>query len=117
MLLIGTGPGWGPGINYLIAGFHPIVYSNRVIFVTLQPRGTFPSGQPADETRMSSKHMGADIEGLRQHLTQTTINFKGHSNETAITIGFAEQFPAHCAKVILIETECIGFADHRSSLM
>lgn len=59
-LLVAIAPGWGPGINYLPTGFHPIVDSNKVTFVSVQPRGSFPSGKPTDETRMSSRHM-ADL--------------------------------------------------------
>lgn len=108
-LLVAVAPGWGPGINYLPTGFHPIVDSKKVTIVCVQTRGSFPSGNPTDETRMSSRHMAADLEALREHLKQDQISVMGHSNGAAISLAYAEDFAAHCSKAILIETQCIGY--------
>lgn len=116
-LLVAVAPGWGPGINYLSTGFHPIADSNKVTLVCVQPRGSFPSGNPTDETRMSSRHMAADLDTLRKHLKQDQISVMGHSNGAAISLAYAEDFASHCSKAILIETQCIGYEGFMPHIM
>ncbi|KAJ2982937.1 hypothetical protein NQ176_g1068 [Zarea fungicola] len=108
-LVVATCPGWGVGIDYLLNGM-PELYSNgKVTLVAIQTRGTLPSEHPADDTRMGSSHMAADLEALRIHLRQDKINVLGHSNGSAIALAYAELFPAHCSKAVLIETQVIGY--------
>ncbi|KAK5987044.1 hypothetical protein PT974_11160 [Cladobotryum mycophilum] len=112
LLVVGQPPGWGVGINYLPTGFQPMVDSDKVTFVVIQPRGTFPSGRPIDESRMSSKHMAEDIDALRRHLGQDTINVVGQSSGAAISLAYAELFPSRCAKLMLIGTYLIDWEGH-----
>ncbi|KAK2601523.1 hypothetical protein QQS21_004908 [Conoideocrella luteorostrata] len=109
VLIVATAPGWGVGINYLPNALKPLVDSGKFTLLAIQPRGSLPSERPADDSRMSSKHMAADIDVLRRHLGHAAINVLGHSNGAAIALAYAEMFPSHCAKALLIETQVIGF--------
>jgi proline iminopeptidase len=108
-LVVATCPGWGVGLNYLPAGFSELYNNGKVTLVAVQTRGTLPSEHPADETRMGSRHMAADLDALRIHLGQDRINVFGHSNGAAIALAYAELFPEHCSKAVLIETQVIGY--------
>ncbi|UNI18605.1 hypothetical protein JDV02_004860 [Purpureocillium takamizusanense] len=130
-LVLGTSPGWGPGINYLVSALRPLAASGRATLVVLQTRGTAPSGRPADESRMGSRHMAADLDALRRHLllgnhdgneddegqegSQGTgdrpVTVIGHSNGGAIALAYAADFPSHCARAVLLGAQVIGAAD------
>jgi pimeloyl-ACP methyl ester carboxylesterase len=99
-LLVATCPGWGGGLDYIPAGYDPLTQSGEITLVVIQTRGTLPSERPADERRMGSKHMAADIDALRTHLGRYSINVQGHSNGGAIALGYAELFPRHCQRLI-----------------
>lgn len=111
-LVLGTSPGWGPGINYIVSGFQPLSTSGRATLVVLQTRGTLPSAHPADETRMGSRHMAADLDALRRHLlVDKPVTVLGHSNGGAIALAYAADFPSHCARAVLLGAQVIGAKD------
>ncbi|KAL3957248.1 hypothetical protein ACCO45_007826 [Purpureocillium lilacinum] len=107
-LVLGTSPGWGPGINYIVSGFAPLSTSGRATLVVLQTRGTLPSAHPADETRMGSRHMAADLDALRRHLlVDKPVTVLGHSNGGAIALAYAADFPSHCARAVLLGAQAV----------
>ncbi|KAJ6438269.1 alpha/beta hydrolase family domain-containing protein [Purpureocillium lavendulum] len=133
-LVLATSPGWGPGINYLASGLRPLIDSGRATLAILQTRGTLPSERPADESRMGSRHMAADLDALRRHLfgvvdgssdstdeagekkhgqesKDRAVTVLGHSNGAAIALAYAADFPSRCARAILLGTQVIGAKD------
>ncbi|KOS17436.1 AB hydrolase superfamily protein YclE [Escovopsis weberi] len=111
LLVVALSPGWGIGMNYLPNGFRQLVADGRITFVAMQTRGTLPSERPADASRMGSRHMAEDVEALRRLLGVETVVVMGHSNGAAIALAYAELFPRHCAKAVLISAQFIGFKD------
>lgn len=116
-LIVGIAPGWGVGINYLPTLLKPLVDSGKMTLVAIQPRGSLPSDRPDDATRMTSKHMAADMEDFRNLLGYPTLNVLGHSNGAAICLAYAELFPSSCAKAVLIETQLIGYSAFVQEIM
>ncbi|KAJ2981469.1 hypothetical protein NQ176_g2006 [Zarea fungicola] len=116
LLLVATCPGWGVGVDYMPSGMSELYTNGKITMVILQTRGTFPSERPADETRMGSRDMAIDLEALRIHLGQDKINILGHSNGSGIVLTYAELFPEHCSKAVLIATQVIGYEKFRLDL-
>ncbi|KAJ2971796.1 hypothetical protein NQ176_g7523 [Zarea fungicola] len=117
ILLVATCPGWGGGLNYIPEAFLPLTQSGKLTLVVIQTRGTLPSKRPIDERLMGSRHMAADINSLRQHLRQDAINIFGHSNGAAIALGYAELFPQHCKRAILVSTQLLGYINHATTAL
>jgi pimeloyl-ACP methyl ester carboxylesterase len=127
ILIIGVAPGWGIGMDYLVAGLAPLITtstscdntsSNQITLVAVQPRGSCPSERPKDELDMGSKHMAEDLDALRRHLGQDKITVLGHSNGACIALNYAIDFSPYCHKAILISTQILGnpnFASHIES--
>jgi proline iminopeptidase len=54
--------------------------------------------------------MAYDLEHLREHLRLPSFVLLGHSNGGAIALAYAERFPAHVTKLILVDHELQTFS-------
>jgi len=107
-LLFLISPGWGVGSGYLQRGFKFLQERFRLLFV--DTRGSGLSGRPADHTKMSSHDMADDLEALRAFLGLSTIQLLGHSNSGAIALSYAERYQNRVDKLVLIDSQVLGFA-------
>jgi len=107
-LLFAVSSGWGVGSGYLVEGLAPL--TDRFTLVCITTRGSGQSSRPADESAMGSATMADDIDHLRRHLGLDTINLFGHSNGGAIAISYAARYPTACRKLILADSQLIGFS-------
>jgi proline iminopeptidase len=99
--------GWGLGSDYLQRGLSFLQDRFRVVFI--DTRGSGLSGRPADDAKMSSHDMADDIEALREHLDLPSIRILGHSNSGAIALSYAERYPDRVEKMVLIDSQVLGF--------
>jgi len=106
-LLVAPSSGWGVGTSYLRNGVANVL--DKFSLLCIDTRGSGRSGRPIDSTRMSSAHMADDIEHLRQHLGLETIDLFGHSNAGAIAIDYAQRHPEFCRKLVLVDSQLLGF--------
>lgn len=103
-----TSPGWGIGSTYLQRGMRALCKDFTVIFI--DTRGSGRSSRPPTEADMGSAAMADDVDQLRRHLGLKSIDLMGHSNGGAIAIAFAASYAAVCRKLVLIDSQLIGFA-------
>jgi len=108
-LVIVQTPGWGIGKGYLERFLTPL--AEKYTLLSFVPRGTLPSGRPADESVMSSADMSEDIESLRLHLDQDKLTLFGHSNGSSIIQAYASKYPLRVDRLLLISSQLIGFND------
>lgn len=107
-LLFLVSPGWGIGSGYMQQGFKFLQKRFRLVFV--DTRGSGLSGRPTDSAQMSSDNMADDLEALREHLRLATIQLLGHSNSGAIALSYATRYPKNVAKLVLIDSQLLGFS-------
>jgi len=112
-LVIVQAPGWGIGKGYLERFLVPL--TEKFTLISFLPRGTLPSGRPADESAMSSADMSEDIEALRLHLDQDKLTLFGHSNGSSIIQAYASKYHLRVDKLLLISSQLIGFNDSATS--
>jgi proline iminopeptidase len=106
-LLLAPSSGWGVGTPYLRQGVSKALDGFSLLCV--DTRGSGRSSRPADATKMSTADMADDIEQLRRYLGLETIDMFGHSNAGAIAISYAQRYPASCRKLVLVDSQLIGF--------
>jgi proline iminopeptidase len=106
-LLLAPSSGWGVGTSYLRQGVSKLLEGFSLLCI--DTRGSGRSGRPADAAKMSTVDMADDIEHLRCHLGLETIDLFGHSNAGAIAIAYAQRYPASCRKLVLVDSQLIGF--------
>jgi pimeloyl-ACP methyl ester carboxylesterase len=58
---------------------------------------------------MGTADMAADLEALRKHLDVPNVSVLGHSNGGAIALSYAEQFRQSVSRLILIDSQVLGF--------
>ncbi|PGH00210.1 proline iminopeptidase [Blastomyces parvus] len=108
-------PGWGIGPRYLQSGLAPLENEYRLIF--FHPRGSAGSSRPADPATMTTFDMAADLELFRQHLNIDRFPVMlGHSHGGTIVLAYAETFPQHVAKLILLDHRLLGHDDSAASM-
>jgi proline iminopeptidase len=107
-LLFVTSPGWGIGSTYLQRGMQQLEKDFTLLFI--DTRGSGKSTRPTDATQMGSATMADDIEQLRINLGLESINIMGHSNGGAIALSYAERYATHLNRLILIDSQLIGFS-------
>lgn len=108
-LIVVQVPGWGIGSAYLQSGLSFLEEHFTVLYFS--PRGTGRSSRPASPTEMSTQHMSCDLEQLRLQLGVSQISLVGHSNGGSIALGYAERFPLHVSKLLLIDHSLQSFGD------
>jgi proline iminopeptidase len=59
---------------------------------------------------MGSVDMADDLEALRVHLGLSKISILGHSNSGAIALSYAERFPDHMDRLVLIDSQVLGLS-------
>jgi pimeloyl-ACP methyl ester carboxylesterase len=64
---------------------------------------------------MGSAAMADDIDALRQFLGLDTIDLMGHSNGGAIAISYATRYSRHLRKLVLIDSQLIGFGGNEAT--
>lgn len=106
-LLFVTSPGWGPTSTYLQNTLTKLEVDHTMIFI--DTRGSGKSSRPADPSHMSNAMMADDIEHLRQYLDVDAIDLMGHSNGGSIAISYAERYQPHLHKLVLIDSQLLGF--------
>ena len=102
-LLIVMSPQWGIGSTYLQNGIFPLEQYFTVVYV--DARGNEKSSRPADATRMSTSDMADDLERLRVYWDLQSLNLLGHSGGGGIILGYAERYPEHANKLVLIDSD------------
>jgi proline iminopeptidase len=105
--LLVVAPGWGIGSTYLQRGLLPLAAYFSMIFV--DPRGSGRSGRPMNDRAMSSMIMAEDINGLIQHLSLAPVGLIAHSNGGAIALALAAKYPNSCGRLVLVDTQLMGF--------
>lgn len=113
-LLFAVSSGWGVGSGYLAKGLAPL--TTHFTLVSITTRGSGGSSRPADESAMGSEAMADDIDHLRRYLGLDAIDLFGHSNGGAIAISYAARYPQACRKLILADSQLIGFSDHEATM-
>jgi proline iminopeptidase len=113
-LLFAVSSGWGVGSGYLVKGLAPLTKHFTLVCITT--RGSGESSRPADESAMGSATMADDIDHLRRHLGVDAIDLFGHSNGGAIAISYAARYPAACRKIILADSQLIGFSSREATM-
>lgn len=101
-------PGWGTGSSYLQRGFLSLAEHFKLFFI--DTRGTSTSSRPVDSSKMGSVDMADDLEALRVHLGLSEVSVLGHSNAGAISLSYAERFPDHVDKLILLGSQVLGLS-------
>ena len=102
-MLVAVSPQWGVGSSYLQKGISPLEKHFTVVYV--DTRGSEHSSRPDDARHMSTSAMVDDLEQLRQYWGVPAINVLGHSGGGAIVLGYAERYPSHAEKIIMVDTE------------
>ena len=99
-------PGWGPGSLYLQRGLEPLEADHRLVFI--DSRGSGGSSRPVDERCMGLDDMADDIDHMRAYLGITRLDLVGHSLSGAAAIEFAERYPDHLGRLVLLDAATIG---------
>jgi proline iminopeptidase len=112
-LLVVQSPGWGAGSTYLQNGLTSLEKTFTVIYY--DTRGSSRSSRPNDPKLMSTDHMIADLDRLREHWGLESIAVLGHSHGGGIALGYAIQHPERVHKLILVGacTEDYDFREER----
>jgi len=106
-LLAVQAPGRGIGSDYLRNGLAPLEDHFTLLFY--DPRGSGKSTRPASEAQMSTSDMVEDLEQMRRYWGLKSINVLGHSHGGAIALGYAERYPDHIQRLILVDSCLPGF--------
>jgi proline iminopeptidase len=104
-LLIVQAPGSGIGSSYLQNGLAPLEKNFTLLFY--DPRGSGGSSRPASAMQMSISDMVEDLESLRKYWGLDSFNLLGHSSGGAIALGYAERYPLHVHKLILVDSQLV----------
>jgi proline iminopeptidase len=106
-LLVVQSSGRGIGSSYLRNGLAPLEDHFTLLFY--DPRGSGKSARPASKTQMSTYDMVEDLEQMRRYWDLKSINVLGHSHGGAIALLYAERYPDHVRKLILVDSCLPGF--------
>ena len=72
--------------------------------ILLNPRGTDESSPPADDRAYTTADYVADVDELRTHLGEETINVLGHSHGGVVALAYAAAHPARVRRVVALDT-------------
>jgi pimeloyl-ACP methyl ester carboxylesterase len=105
-LLVVQAPAWGIGSTYLRNGLARLTHDFTVL--TFDPPGSGDSGLPASLSALSESEMVDTLEAMRQSLELPSMNLLGHSQGSAIAIGYAERYPDRVNRLVLIGSQVFG---------
>lgn len=106
-LIIAHSPGWGCGMGYMEKYWTPLAQKHTLLVIC--SRGTAPSYQPKDATKMGSADMAEDVEALRVLLKLDTIfAIVGHSNGSAVVQYYASKYTSRVERLVLLCSQLIG---------
>jgi proline iminopeptidase len=101
-------PPWGVGAEFYIKAFPPRLSSKYTVVIP-SPRGNDDSERPCNPNDMSSKHICADLDALREHLGLEKFPLVvGHSAGGIIALGYAIMCPSRVDKIALLCTALLG---------
>ncbi|NYE62014.1 pimeloyl-ACP methyl ester carboxylesterase [Duganella sp. 1224] len=112
-VLVVQAPGWGIGSAYLRNGLAPL--EEQFTVLTYDTRGSGQSSHAVDYPTLNESDMADDLERLRRYWQLPTLDLIGHSNGGAIAIAYAERYPDHVHKLMLVGTQLIGFSDRQAN--
>jgi proline iminopeptidase len=108
-LVVIQAPAWGIGSTYLRNGLEPLTKHFTVL--TFDPPGSGASGRPADQVPLNSREYIETLESLRKHWGLESVDLIGHSNGSALALGYAEIYPERVRKLVLIGSQVFGDSD------
>lgn len=111
--LVVQAPGWGIGTTYLARGLEPL--QKHFTVVTYDPRGTGGSTPVSSHDHLTNEDLVGDLEQLRRYWGLPTMKLLGHSNGGAISILYAEKYPDHVEKLVLVGTQLLGYSAPRDA--
>jgi proline iminopeptidase len=100
-------PPWGCGVDVYYSTFARLESKYTLIYP--QPRGNDSSQKPDDPSQMSSRHIVDDLDLFRQHLGLEKISVLGHSSGGTIALGYAIAYPDKVDKLVLLDTDLLGY--------
>ncbi|KIW48154.1 uncharacterized protein PV06_00772 [Exophiala oligosperma] len=100
-------PPWGVGADMYVSTFGRL--SSRFTLIVPSPRGNDSSDTPTDPSAMSTRHIVQDLEALRVHLGLEKVSLAGHSAGGVVVLGYAIAYPQHVDRLVLIETDLLGY--------
>jgi len=112
-LLFHTAVGWGLSTVTYQNAFKPLEKRFTVVYVEV--RGNGESSLPSDLAHMDQSDFAGDIDRLRAYLGLDKISLMGHSGGGAITLEYAEDYPTHLEKGILIDPAVFGDRDEKQT--
>jgi proline iminopeptidase len=110
-LLFDTAMGWGYSTVFNQNAFKPLEKHFTIVYVEV--RGNGESSLPPDMNEMNQSDFAGDIDRLRIYLGLDKINLMGHSGGGSITLEYAEDYPTHLEKGILIAPAVFGDHDEK----
>lgn len=102
-LLVITSPQWGVGAENLQTSMNALEQHFTVAYV--DARGNGKSSRPTNPDRVSTLANTEDLDGLRRHWGLDKLNILGHSGGGSIVLGYAERYPEHVNKLIMVDAE------------
>jgi proline iminopeptidase len=107
-LLVVQAPAWGIGSSYLRNGLAPL--GKHFTVLTYDPRGSDQSSHVQPDAKLTNLQMTDDLEQLRQYWGVSQLDLLGHSNGGAIAILYAERYPQHVRKLIVVGAQLLGYS-------
>lgn len=107
-VLLVPSPGRGIGSGYLAAGLKPLSSFLTVVYIDTAGSGSSP--RPVDLAQMGTIAIADHLEQLRRHLGLARVSILGHSNSGAIAIAYAQKYPNALAKLVLVDSQILGFS-------
>lgn len=110
LLLQPGGAGWGGDITPYAQGLHRLEEFRTVIY--LEPRGHGRSGRSSEENAYRLDEYVHDIEAMRNHLGQQSIELAGHSHGGFVAMKYAITYPERVKRLLLWgTTPCLSLGD------
>jgi proline-specific peptidase len=93
----------GPGFSsFYLADLGGLGAQFTLVF--LDPRGTGESTAPDDPRAYTTEDYVADVEELRAHLGEDSLNILGHSHGGVVALAYAAAHPGGVRRVVALDT-------------
>jgi len=106
-LLVVQAPAWGIGSSYLRNGLAPL--RDHFTVLTYDPRGSDQSSHVQPDAKLTNVEIADDLEQLRRYWGLSQMDLLGHSNGGAVAILYAERYPQHVRKLIVVGSQLLGY--------